>query len=253
MFWDENSIDIVCMNFSIEEESNKKYIDELKNKIAEQKEVYYLYKAGDCSLLENKIKNDDNHINRLRLCYYILYTRIHDIKLIEYLFNEELKDSEIIVKDEYLKSFQILAYVLNKYNINHKYDYIFEKLKNNYNYFFEYDKNSLLNENILSLNLIDCIYIAKDLDYKEVMEKLVNKWKENIDTFEEIEKLIEFNAFLGIENSRETIDELLAEAELMEKERFYSNNKEEVDKKIINCRNNIIKKINRNSNLHKLA
>ena len=75
------------------------YADLLKEKLAEQEKIYRLFQAGqtDC-VLYREVRDgeygirDGNEINRKRLCYYLLYFKTEDEKILSRLFEEELKD-----------------------------------------------------------------------------------------------------------------------------------------------------------------
>lgn len=160
----------------------------IKEKLFEEAEVYQALKSGNTSSVQYTEyydkewgTRDANYLNRMRLAYYLLYVNIDDEDMIVYLFQEELKDRKSNSFQGIGNSLNVLTSILNRYNADGKYDGMMEEAKDaNFDCACGFDKNYQMDNEIDSLNLLDCIFLSQDLDYKVVMEVLVNKWKDSI-------------------------------------------------------------------------
>ena len=193
----------------------------IKAKLFEQSETYQALKSGDTSLIqysgyydERWGTGDANYLNRMRLVYYLLYANIDDEDLIVYLFEEELKDRKSNSFQGIGNTLNVLTSILNKYNTDGRYDKMLEEAKNaNFDCACGFDKNYQIDDEIISLDLMDCIFLSRDLDYKDVMDVLVSKWKDSITEWTDANRttLIGFNSFLGKEQENESIYKVLLE------------------------------------------
>lgn len=191
------------------------YIERFRKKLSEQQEVYLRLKSNDTSTvcyLETKDEewgiSDANYTNRLRLTYYLLYEKIDDEAAFAYLFREDLKDRENNDFQGIGTTIQILTYLLQKYNNNHQYDALFEQAKNaNFDCACGYRADFTISEDVESNDLLDCIYLCEDVEYKEVMDSLVGEWKQTVEEWNENNRsmLIQFNTYLGKEADNETL------------------------------------------------
>ena len=192
-----------------------KYIDRFKNKLSEQREVYIRLKSNDtASVCYHEINDEEwgigdaNYTNRLRLTYYLLYEKIDDEAAFAYLFQEDLKDRENNDFQGVGMSIQILTYLLQKYNDNHQYDTLFKRAQNaNFDCACGYDMYFTINEDIESNDLLDCIYLCEDLEYKDVMDSFVEEWKQTVTEWNDNNRslLIHFHTFLGKDKDNETL------------------------------------------------
>ncbi len=190
-------------------------INRLKEKLNEQENVYVSLKRGDTSLVCYKEfqngtwgTDDANYTNRLRLAYYLLYSKKDDEAVISYLFQEELKDRERNSFQGIGTALQILTWLLKKYDTDNKYTALFERAKNaNFDCACGYSVEEVVNDDFESNNLLDCIYICEELVYKEIMGSLVDEWKRNMTNWTPSNRclLIEFNTFLGNEAENEEL------------------------------------------------
>lgn len=191
----------------------------IKAKLFEQSEIYQVVKNGDTSFVqyngyydERWGTGDANYLNRMRLAYYLLYANIDDEDLTVYLFQEELKDRKSNSFQGIGNALNVLTSILNKYNTDGRYDKMLEEAKNaNFDCACGFDKNYQIDNNIISLNLMDCIFLSQALDYKDVMDVLVSKWKDSITEWTDTYRtaLIRFNSFLGKEQENESIYKVL--------------------------------------------
>lgn len=202
----------------------------LKKKLFEQEKVYQELINGDDSQIKyveqyDKVwgRKDKNYLNRMRLSYYILYSHIDDENTVAYLFEEELKDRKSNSFQGIGYTLNVLTSILNRYNIEGKYDKLFDEAKNaNFDCACGYDKNYKMDEEISNLDLMDCIYLSKDLAYKDVMDVLVNKWKNSIAEWTDSNRqtLIKFNSFLGKETENKELYEIVLEKAILRGETF---------------------------------
>lgn len=194
----------------------------VKEKLFEQTKVYQELKSGEYSQVKyveqyDKVcgKSDRNYLNRMRLAYYLLYAHIDDENAVVYLFQEELKDRKSNSFQGIGNTLNVLTAILNKYNVAGKYDRMLDEAKNaNFDCACGFDKNYKIDNEISSLDLMDCIFLSQDLDYKDVMEILVNSWKKSVTQWTDTNRktLIRFNSFLGKELENREIYETLLES-----------------------------------------
>lgn len=160
----------------------------IKEKLFEQSEVYRALKSGESTAVQyNGYKDekwgtkDANYLNRMRLAYYLLYAQIDDEDTIVYLFQEELKDRKSNSFQGIGNTLNVLTFILKRYNNDGRYNGMLEDAKNaNFDCACGYDKNYWIDDELDSLNLMDAIFLSQDLEYKNVMELMVDKWKDNI-------------------------------------------------------------------------
>lgn len=197
------------------------YTELIKEKIFEQDVVYRKLKNKDASSIQYNGyydqkwgTRDANYLNRMRLAYYLLYAGIDDEDTAAYLFGEELKDRRSNSFQGIGNSLNVLTAILGRYNMDGKYDAVLEEAKKaNFDCACGYDKNYQMDAKIDSLDLMDCIFLSRDLDYKDVMEVLVEEWKDGITewTDEYRTTLTRFYSYLGKEQENEAIYKALLE------------------------------------------
>lgn len=195
------------------------YIALVKNKLFEQEEVYQAIKSGETTSVqysgykdEKWGMRDNNYLSRMRLAYYLLYAHVDDEDTIVYLFQEELKDRKSNSFQGIGNTLNVLTSILKRYNNDGKYNGMLEEAKNaNFDCACGYDKNYHIDDKVESLDLMDSIFLAQDLEYKDIMDVLVCKWKEGIIHWTEAQRntLIRFNSFLGKEQENEKIYKVL--------------------------------------------
>lgn len=200
------------------------YIDLLKEKILQQQKVYSELKSGrntDVCYQALKVPNygtqDKNYTNRLRLVYYLFYEKIEDEEAVLYLFKEELKDRKTNSFQGIGDTLEILTCMLRKYNAEHKYDDLFTQAKNaNFDCFCGYDVNIKIIDELSKNDLLDCIYLCQTMEYKDVMEQLVEEWKDTISEWNDSNRitLTRFYSFLGKEKENEELYKKLLESAL---------------------------------------
>lgn len=186
------------------------YFDVLKNKIFEQAEVYDKVKNGERASVVWKAFHDTewgtrdcNYLNRNRLAHYILYAQIDDEEMIKFLFTEELQDRKNNSFQGIGESLRILTSLLQNYNESGKYNYLFNEAKNaNFDCACGYDPNECEDTCLEQMDVIDCIYLAMELQYLDVVETLVEEWKSGIMDWTDAERkaLIHFYDYLGKNN-----------------------------------------------------
>ena len=201
------------------------YTELIKDKLFEQSEVYRALKSGETASVQYSGYKDEkwgtrdaNYLNRMRLAYYLLYGRIDDEDAIVYLFQEELKDRTSNSFQGIGNTLNVLTSVLKRYNNDGKYNGMLEEAKNaNFDCACGYDKNYQIDDEVDSLELMDCIFLSQDLEYKDVMEVLVREWKESIMDWTDGKRdtLIGFNSFLGKEQENEAIYKVLLDNAIM--------------------------------------
>lgn len=185
----------------------------LRERISEQAAVYAQVKDGDLSSIryekayeKERGTYDRNYTERNRLSHYLLYEKIDDEKVIETLFEEELKDRKTNSFQGIGETIQILTFLLQRYNNTGKYSGLFEKAENaNFDCAAGYDKDVIVNDSLPSLDLIECIYLSNELRYMDIMEQLVTEWKAGVKEWndDKREMLIRFNGLLGKNNENE--------------------------------------------------
>jgi hypothetical protein len=201
------------------------YTELIKDKLFEQSEVYRALKRGETASVQYSGYKDEkwgtrdaNYLNRMRLAYYLLYGRIDDEDAIVYLFQEELKDRTSNSFQGIGNTLNVLTSVLKRYNNDGKYNGMLEEAKNaNFDCACGYDKNYQIDDEMEYLELMDCIFLSQDLEYKDVMEVLVREWKESIMDWTDGKRdtLISFNSFLGKEQENEAIYKVLLDNAIM--------------------------------------
>ena len=192
-----------------------KYTDLLRNKLLQQKEVYENFKNNKCpSVCYKRYEDaewgvrDENYQNRLRLSYYMLYEKIDDEKVSAALFEEELKDRETNDFQGIGDTITILTQFLKKYNTDGKYTLLFERAKEaNFDCCCGYDVDNVIDDNIENNDIRDCIYLAKAMDYMDIMEELVEYWKQTETEWNRHNAydLIHFNEVLNKQKDNEEI------------------------------------------------
>ena len=201
------------------------YTELIKDKLFEQSEVYRALKSGETASVQYSGYKDEkwgtrdaNYLNRMRLAYYLLYARIDDEDAIVYLFQEELKDRKSNSFQGIGDTLNVLTSILKRYNNDGRYNGMLEEAKNaNFDCACGYDKNYQIDDEVDSLDLMDCIFLSQDLEYKDVMEVLVREWKESIMDWTDGKRdtLIGFNSFLGKEQENEAIYKVLLDNAIM--------------------------------------
>lgn len=190
--------------------------NKLREKIGEQQSVYEALKSGgDSQVCYQEFQkgewgtDDINYTNRLRLACYLLYYGIDDERAVADLFEEELKDRENNSFQGIGSTLCILTWLLRKYNAAHKYDHLLERAKNaNFDCACGYDAEDAVEEYFWKNDLLDCIDLCQELDYKDVMGLLVDTWKKEIGdssgwNLSNRSILIGFHTFLGREMENE--------------------------------------------------
>lgn len=206
------------------------YTELVKNKLFEQAEVYQALKSGEtasvqyCGYKDEKWgTKDTNYLNRMRLAYYLLYAWIDDEDAIVYLFQEELKDRKSNSFQGIGNTLNVLTSILKQYNNDGRYNGMLEEAKNaNYDCACGYDKNYQIDDDVDSLDLMDCIFLSQNLEYKDIMEVLVREWKESILDWTDAKRdtLIRFNSILGKEQENEAIYKVLLDNAIMSGKTF---------------------------------
>lgn len=189
------------------------YHDLLQTEIQKQRKVYLALKAGDQrSVCYQAYKDktygtqDKNYTNRLRLAYYLLYEKVDDEEIIFWLFQEELKDREMNSFQGIGSAIEILTFLLQKYNVGQKYDAWFSQVKNaNFDCACGYDPLLPVRETLADNDLLDCVYLCEELEYREAMEALVAWWKDSVVEWNDGNRadLIRFYSFLGKDEENE--------------------------------------------------
>lgn len=193
----------------------KRGYEQLKYKIEEQQAVYHALKAGDASTVRYKEfqngewgTDDENYVNRLRLAYYLLYCHIEDEEAVVFLFQEELKDRERNSFQGIGSTLRILTHLIRKCNTNGKYADLLKRAKNaNFDCACGYDADEEVDDDFAGNSLLDCIYLCQEMEYKDVMESLVDEWKRDMTGWNDsnCRTLIRFNAFLGRDEENERL------------------------------------------------
>lgn len=205
-----------------ERSGGQEYLNLLRTELLKQREIYLVLKKGHGESVCYKPYQDEewgtqdaNYTARLRLAYYLLYGREGDEKSIVWLFEEELKDREQNSFQGIGSALEILTFLLKKYNEGNKYDDLFARAKNaNFDCACGYDTELVISEDLAENNLLDCIYLCQELEYKPEMEVLVAQWKDSINEWDgrTREELIRFYTFLGKNEENESL--YLAQLEL---------------------------------------
>lgn len=200
----------------------QEYLYLFRTELLKQREIYLALKEGHGESVCYKPCQDEewgtqdaNYTARLRLAYYLLYEGEGDEKSIVWLFKEELKDREQNSFQGIGSALEILTFLLKKYNEGNKYGDLFVRAKNaNFDCACGYDAELVISEDLAENNLLDCIYLCQDLEYKPEMEILVVQWKDSIKEWDgrTREELIRFYTFLGKNKENESL--YLAQLEL---------------------------------------
>jgi hypothetical protein len=199
------------------------YYEMLKKKLLEQDSVYQAMKAGNIETVkymahqdEKRGTSDANFRNRMRLSHYLLYAEIEDETAVVQLFREELKDRQTNSFQGIGRTLVVLNSIMNRYGYSSKYSTLLEEAKNaNFDCFAGYDPQEQISSDIDELDLIECIFLARDLDFKDEMDVLVNEWRQSIVVWTDQQKkvLCEFLSILGKDGEKESIyKDLLANA-----------------------------------------
>ena len=180
--------------------------EQLKSKLEEQQSVYQALKAGNDNTVRYKEfhngewgTDDENYIDRLRLAYYFLYCHIDDEEAVAFLFEEELKDRERNSFQGIGSTLEILTHLIRKYNGDGKYAGLLERAKNaNFDCACGYDPDGQMEDDFGTNSLQDCIYLCREMGYRDVMGSLVDEWKKTITEWSDSNRrvLIDFNTFL---------------------------------------------------------
>lgn len=197
------------------------YLTLLNNKLNEQAIIYKAVQNGDTSLVQFKPytdeiygTQDENYLNRQRLCYYLLYNHIFDEQIIVYLFKEEITHRKNNSFQGIGNVLNILTSMINQNFLSEKYSYLLDEANNaNFDCACGYDRNIVIDNQLNELRMMECIYLSQDLEYKEIMESIVNMWKDSINEWTESSRntLIQFNSFLGKEKENEELYHLQLE------------------------------------------
>ena len=191
------------------------YIQLLWDRLAEQEHVYRAVLAGDrASVCHAPYQDstygtqDANYRSRMRLAYYLLYAGIREEEPIHFLFREELKDRQTNGFQGIGHALNVLTVLLRCHNADGKYDALFQKAKMaNFDCAAGYDTAVEIDPELNGCDLLDCIYLAQDLDYPDVMGTLVDLWKPTISQWTDSSRnmLLRFNTTLGREAENEAI------------------------------------------------
>ncbi len=187
----------------------------LRAELSKQEEVYLALKEGRRETVCYKAYQDEvygtqdaNYTNRLRLAYYLLYWKVDDEEAIAWLFGEELKDREENSFQGIGTVLEVLTFLLKKYNAGHRYDDLFVRAKNaNFDCACGYDPDMAGVPDLTDNNLLDCIYLCQDMEFRAVMEPLVEQWRASVAEWGDSERttLIRFYSFLGQEAKNEVL------------------------------------------------
>jgi len=199
------------------------YYEMLKKKLLEQDSVYQAMKAGNIETVkymahqdEKRGISDANFRNRMRLSHYLLYAEIEDVTAVVQLFREELKDRQTNSFQGIGRTLVVLTSIMNRYGYSSKYSTLMEEAKNaNFDCFAGYAPQEQISSDIDELDLIECIFLARDLDFKDEMEVLVDEWRHGnvVWTDQQRKMLCEFLSFLEKDGEKESIyKDLLANA-----------------------------------------
>ena len=203
-------------------------MERLRTKIEEQQAVYQALKAGDSkTVCYKEFQNgewgtdDENYTNRLRLAYYLLYCHIEDEEAVVFLFGEELKDRERNSFQGIGSTLEILTHLIRKYNGDGKYAGLLERAKNaNFDCACGYDPDGQMEDDFGTNSLLDCIYLCREMKYRDVMGSLVDEWNKTITEWSDSNRrvFIDFNTFLERNAENEKLyQKQLAEALSAEK------------------------------------
>lgn len=187
----------------------------LKGKLSEQEKVYQAFLSGDRSCVCHQPfqhstygQQDANYTKRLRLSNYLLFEHIDDEATIHALFQEELRDRQTNGFQGIGPVLGVLTTLLRHYNTDGSYDELFQKAKMaNFDCAAGYDPSGEVDADLDSYSLPDCIRLAKDMNYNDVMGTLVDFWKATVTEWDDAKRgqLIRYNSHLGRIAENETI------------------------------------------------
>lgn len=203
---------------------NADYAQLLWDRLAEQETVYRAVLAGDLSKVCHDPYQDStygtqdaNYRSRTRLAYYLLYAGIRDEQTTLTLFQEELKDRQTNGFQGIGHALNVLTVLLRSHNADGKHDALFQRAKMaNFDCAAGYDTAVEIDPDINSNDLLDCVYLAQDLDYPDVMGALVDLWKTTIREWTDGNRnmLLRFNTALHREAENEGIHKQLLASSL---------------------------------------
>jgi hypothetical protein len=183
------------------------YYEKLKKKLSEQESVYQAMKAGNLETVKYMEQRDEkwgisdaNYRNRMLLSHYLLYAEIEDETAVVQLLREEIKDRQTNSFQGIGRTLEVLTSIMNRHGYAKEYSALLEAAKNaNFDCFAGFDPQEQISSDIAELDLLDCIYLARDLDFKDEMEVLVDEWRHGnvVWTDQQREMLCEFLSFLG--------------------------------------------------------
>lgn len=165
------------------------YRQKLLDKINEQKSVYEKALSGDFETVRYKKSyseewgiSDENHTNRLRLAYYLMFNEIDNEDLTRRLFEYEVIDRETDDFQGIGDTLEILTVILKKLNADGKYNDLFKRAKSaNFDCSLGYDAEDCSFDNhIDNYDINDCIWLAYDMDFKELQFELLEMYTETI-------------------------------------------------------------------------
>lgn len=197
----------------------------IKKAVEKQEGLYRQAQAGDLSRVayrpythEHWGCQDAASQDRTRLACYLLFGGAEDLLLAERLFEEELKDRQNNSFQGVGPCLEMLTALLARRNADGRYDELFRQAKNaNFDCACGYDVEDAVEEDFGKNDLLDCIFLCQEMEYKDVMGILVDAWKEgkgNPSDWNPSDRrtLIGFNAFLD----RNTENEALYQKQLNE-------------------------------------
>lgn len=175
------------------------------NALNGQKTVHDNLLRGDAGAVRYCGMGDDtNQLARTRLAYYLHFNHIDDEPTVFFLFSEEVKARKHASFQGIGRCLEVLTFMLMNYNEYNKYDKLFrEAEKANFDCYAGYDRCHI-EPDIAEYSLLDGIYLARDLEYKDILAQLVEMWKHDDMTASDRELLIRLNEYLdgGDENER---------------------------------------------------
>lgn len=169
------------------------HIEIIKKKIAEQSDRFNEIKEGDYSAVcyhaarDKKYgMYDKNYHNRLNLVYYILFHHIDCELIIKRLFEEELKDRETNGFQGIGSAFEVLSFLLMKYNNTKTYDALFKRAeKANFDCACGYNPKIKINADLNTYSIEECITIAIEIGAQDCAKQLIDIWKSGITEWDE--------------------------------------------------------------------
>lgn len=208
------------------------YKDIFKQIISKQKFLFDKVINNDFSNVDYKEEHskewgqfDKNYINRLRLTYYILFNKIDNEQLILRLFEQELIERQTNSFQGIGSCLEILTYLLIRYNINQKYDNLFNQAKNaNFDCFCGYNTDYQISPNIDDnyYDIQECINIAVELKYTKEASQLIDEWKSSITIWNDnlYNNLIHYNNYTNQKEQNEEPLKILLNNKILLKDNF---------------------------------